>query len=83
MLLKNDKNCLIENDKNGRKIPFLSVRNGFRLKKQQSFNSPLQIPVEMKLQGLVPTGNNISTTPVGVYEVSIDALLQGNMEDLI
>lgn len=37
----------------------------------------------MKLETKVPTGNNISTTPVGVYEVSIDALLQGNMEDLI
>ena len=83
MLLKNDINCLIENVRNSGKLPFLSVRNRFRLKKQQSFNSPLQIPVEMKLQGLVPTGNNISTTPVGVYEVSIDALLQGNMEDLI
>ena len=83
MLLKNDKNCLVENDKNGGKLLFLSGRNRFRLKQQQSCNPPLQIPVEMKLQGLVPTSNNISTTPVGVYEVSIDALLQGNMEDLI
>ena len=83
MLLKNDKNCLVENDKNGGKLPFLSGRNGFRLKKQQSFNSPLLNPVEMKLQGRVPTSNNISTTPVGVYEVSIDAPLQGNMEVLV
>ena len=83
MLLKNDKNCLVENDKNGRKLPFLSGRNGFRLKQQQSCNPPLQNPVEMKLIGKVPTSSNISTTPARVCECSNDALLQGNMEDLI
>ena len=83
MLLKNDKNCLVENDKNGRKLPFLSGRNGFRLKQQQSCNPPLQIPVEMKLERKVPTRYNISPTPAGVYECSIDALLQGNIGGIL
>ena len=80
LLLKNDNNCLIENDKKGRKLPFLSGRNGFRLKKQQSFNSPLQIPVEMELKRKVPTSSNISTTPAVVEKGRVDAVLQGIME---
>jgi len=80
LLLKNDKNCLVENDKNGGKLLFLSGRYRFRLKKQQSFNSPLLIPVEMKLKGIVTTGSNISTTPAVVGKGRVDAGLQGNME---
>ena len=57
--------------------------NGFRLKKQQSFNSHLLTPVEMKSQGEVPTSSNISTTPAGVYEVCIDALSQGFIGGLL
>ena len=83
MLLKNDKNCLVENDKNGGILPFLSGRNRFRLKKQQSFNLPLQTPVEMELKGKVPTRYNISPTPAVVEKGRVDSGLQGNMEDLI
>tara|TARA_E500000331_G_C17192022_1_gene685367 strand:+ start:1111 stop:1362 length:252 start_codon:yes stop_codon:yes gene_type:complete len=80
LLLKNDKKCLVENDKKGRKLPFLTGINGFRLKQQQSSNSPLLIPVEMKLKGSVPTSSNISTTTAVVGKDRVSSALQGNME---
>ena len=79
LMLKNDKNSLIENDRNVGNPPLLVGSNVFRLVKQ-SKNSPLINPVEMKLPERVKTGKNISTTPAVVGKGRVDAGLQGNME---
>ena len=78
MPLKNDKNWLIENDRNSGNLPFVSVRNRFRLKQQQSCNPTLQIPVEMELKTKVPTRYNISTNAAAVVGVSGCSTLQAN-----
>ena len=63
---------------NAGKPPFLLGKNVGRLIKQSS-NSPLLIQVEMKLQGRVPTSNNISPTPAVVEELSSTLDLQGDV----
>ena len=81
-MLKNDKNCLIENVRNSGNPPLFVGKNMLRLVKQ-SKNLPLLNPVEMKLPERVKTGKNISTAPAVVEKYRVDAHLQGNLEDLI
>ncbi len=79
LMLKNDKNCLIENVRNSGNPPLFVGKNMLRLVKQ-SKNLPLLNPVEMKLQETVKTSKNISTTPAVVKKGRFDAALQGNLE---